>query len=144
MAIIGMERLTAPELMNELRSGGKFVTYQYCISLFIVTLKCSSHIYFIRAGQSAVIRGLPFTVLSLLLGWWGIPFGPIFTVLVLITNSLGGNDVTSNVVVGLQGMSRFRPAAGRPHGLSKGQNASGLPYSPGYTIRIDQPPEQRK
>jgi hypothetical protein len=108
-------------------------------------MKRSSDIYFIRAGESAVVRGLPYTVLSLLLGWWGFPFGPIFTVWVLITNLLGGKDVTSKVVAGLQSMGRFRQEeAGTPHGVSKDRNASASPYLPGYTIRIDQPPEQGK
>jgi hypothetical protein len=146
MAIIGIERLTAPELTKELKRGGKFVTYSYCFSCIFVTVKRSSDIYFIRAGQSAVMRGLPFTLLSFLLGWWGIPFGPIFTVWVLITNFLGGNDVTSKVVADLRTMGQFfrQEQAIMPLGGSMGQNASGPAYSPGYTINIDRPPEQRK
>ena len=145
MAIIGIERMTGPELFNELRRGGRFVTYEYCVSLIFVTMKRSSDIYFIRAGESAAIRGLRFTFLSLLFGLWGFPFGPIFTVWVIITNLLGGHDVTSKVVAGLQSMGRYRPEeAGTPHGVTKDRNAGAWPYLPGYTIRIDQPPEQGK
>jgi hypothetical protein len=98
MEIVGVENLGANELQNELQRGGKFVVYQYCISVVLVTFRRSSNIYFIRPGESAVGKGLPFTLLSLVMGWWGIPWGPIYTVGSMITNFGGGKDVTAEVV----------------------------------------------
>jgi hypothetical protein len=102
MRIVGIEGIDGQQLSLELQQGGKFVVYQYCISVLILTFKRPSDIYFLRAGQNAVAKGLGFTFLSLLLGWWGIPWGPIYTIQSLITNFQGGKDVTNDVVAGLQ------------------------------------------
>jgi len=32
------------------------------------------------------------------LGWWGIPWGPIWTISTIVTNLRGGRDVTNEVV----------------------------------------------
>lgn len=101
MRINGIEGLTATELNNELQRGAKFVTYQFCISILILTFRRSSDIYFIKAGEDAVLKGLPFTLLSLVAGWWGIPWGPIYTIQSLIKNCSGGKDVTQEVIIAL-------------------------------------------
>ena len=44
------------------------------------------------------LQGLPFTLLSLLLGWWGIPWGPIYTIQSLWVNLKGGRDVTQEIM----------------------------------------------
>lgn len=88
----------ADEINVELQRGGKFVIYQYCISLFVITFKRPSNIYFVKADESAVVKSLPFTAISLFLGWWGIPWGPIYTVGSFITNFQGGKDVTNEVL----------------------------------------------
>jgi len=49
----------------------------------------------IRRGKKGLLQGLPYTVLSLLLGWWGVPWGLIYTPLVVITNFSGGCDITA-------------------------------------------------
>jgi hypothetical protein len=101
MKIRGTENMTADQVNFELQRGGKFVLFQYCVSLLIVTFKRPSDIYFVRSGESAMGKSIPFTLISLLGGWWGIPWGPIYTVQSLITNLKGGMDVTQKVVAGL-------------------------------------------
>lgn len=96
MKILGIEGKSPAELQFEIQRGAKLVCYQYCISVIVMTFRRSSDLYFIPAGQSAVAKGLPWTLLSLVAGWWGIPWGPIFTVQSLITNFGGGKDVTAN------------------------------------------------
>ncbi len=98
MQINGLENISQQQLDQEIARGGKFVIYDYCISLLIITLKRSSGVYFIRAGESAVTKGLGFTVLTLVLGWWGFPWGPIYTIASLYTNFRGGRDVTHELV----------------------------------------------
>jgi hypothetical protein len=63
-----------------------------------VTFRRVSHVYFLRQGESAVTKGLPFTLLSLVAGWWGIPWGPIYTIQSVYNNSRGGKDVTESVL----------------------------------------------
>lgn len=94
MKIIGIEGLSLGEIDDELQNGGKFVIYQYCISIIIMSFKRGSNIYFVRAGESAFAKGFKYTLLSLVLGWWGIPWGPIYTIGTVITNCRGGKDVT--------------------------------------------------
>ena len=99
--IQGMQGLTAGELNFELQRGAKFVMYQYCISVLVMTFRRSSDIYFLRAGQNAVVKGLPFTLVTLVLGWWGFPWGPIWSVTTMYTNFRGGKDVTNEVIASL-------------------------------------------
>lgn len=101
MTIKGVEGLTVGEVQDQIRQGGKFVVFGYCMSFIVLSLKRSSDITFVRAGQSAVVAGLPFTVLSLFLGWWGFPWGLIYTPMVLIQNLGGGTDVTAQVMSSL-------------------------------------------
>ena len=93
-------------LQQELQQGGKFVMYQYCISLLIITFKRSSNIYFISHSENAVVKGLPFTLLSLVLGWWGIPWGPIYTIQSIWVNFKGGKDVTQEVAASIMASSQ--------------------------------------
>lgn len=97
--IIGLEDIkSGGELQQEIQQGGKFVMFQYCISILVLTFKRSSNIYFIRHEENAALKSLPFTLLSLVLGWWGIPWGPIYTVQSVWVNFKGGRDVTSEVL----------------------------------------------
>jgi hypothetical protein len=98
MKIIGIEGMSNMELQMELQRGGKFVTFQYCISILVMTFKRRSNIYFIKADENAIVKGLPFTLLSLFLGWWGIPWGIIYTIETLGINFKGGRDVTQQVI----------------------------------------------
>lgn len=86
------------EIAFEIQRGGRFVVYQYCISLVFITFRRNSPVRFVRAGESAVTAGLPFTLLSLALGWWGIPFGIIYTPTVIYRNLKGGTDVTAAII----------------------------------------------
>ena len=102
MNINGIEGMTGEQLAIELELGGRFVVYEYCISIILMTFKRPSDIYFIRVGEGAAARGLGFTLLTLFLGWWAIPWGPIYTIGALFTNLSGGRDVTAEVVASLQ------------------------------------------
>src|ERR1051325_7692003 len=100
--IVGLEDIrSSGQLQQEIGQGGKFVMYQYCISLLVITFRRSSKIYFISHEQNAILKGLPFTLLSLVLGWWGIPWGPIYTIHSLWVNFNGGKDVTKEVVASM-------------------------------------------
>jgi hypothetical protein len=97
--------MTHQQLDEELRRGGRFVVFQYCISVLVMSFKRSSNIHFIPAGGSAAGKGAPFVALSLVAGWWGIPWGPIWTIGTVFKNLSGGVDVTGDVV------NALRPAA---------------------------------
>ena len=105
MKILGTEGMTVTEINDELSRGARFVLYQYCVSVIIMTFKRSSDIYFVKSHENAVVKGLSWTLLSSLLGWWGIPWGPIYTVGSLATNLKGGKDVTKEVLRSLNNQS---------------------------------------
>jgi hypothetical protein len=100
--IRGIEGMKHGELDFEIQRGAKFVLFQYCISIVILTFRRPSDIYFLRLGENPVVKGLPFTLLSLVAGWWGIPWGPIYTIQSVYNNSCGGKDVTQAVVNSLR------------------------------------------
>jgi hypothetical protein len=97
MAIIGIGHLSREELAKQIDSGAKFVYYQYCFSLLIVSFRRSTDIYFIPPGKSPVPSGIPWTILSFFVGWWGIPWGLIYTPMVIAKNLSGGIDVTAQI-----------------------------------------------
>jgi hypothetical protein len=104
--IRGIEGMKHGELDFEIQRGAKFVLFQYCISVVVLTFRRPSDIYFLRQGENAMVKGLPFTLLSLVAGWWGIPWGPIYTIQSVYNNSRGGKDVTQAVVKFADGASR--------------------------------------
>ena len=97
MQIQGIEGMTTGQVEFELQRGAKFVFYYYCISLLVITFRRPSSIYFLRAGESAVVKSLPWTLLTVVAGWWGIPWGPIYSIQSLFINFKGGKDVTAEV-----------------------------------------------
>ncbi len=102
MKIRGIGGLAISSIQNEVANGGKFVVYTYCISILVLSFKRPSPIYFIKSDESDVAKGLPFSLISLLLGWWGIPWGIIYTLGSVTTNFGGGKDVTADAMAALQ------------------------------------------
>jgi hypothetical protein len=98
MQIHGIAGLTPDAMKRELERGGRFVVFEYCISVIIATARRSTDPYFLRAGELGLARGLPFSLLSFVVGWWGIPWGLVYTPLVLVTNFSGGRDVTGEII----------------------------------------------
>lgn len=96
--IINIDGLTMNDINSEIKYGAKFVVFQYCISIFILTFKRSSDIYFIKSGCSTLKHSIGYTLISLVFGWWGIPWGPIYTIGSVFTNLMGGKDITQEVM----------------------------------------------
>ena len=98
MKVRGIDGLSAEQVQQLINEGGRFVVYQYCISILILTFRRSSDAFLIRNGESAISKNAIFTATSLLLGWWGIPWGPIYTVGSVVNNLRGGKNVTREVM----------------------------------------------
>jgi hypothetical protein len=56
------------------------VRYPYVISLVFVTLRYESGVHLVRTADGRYLRSIPYLLTSLLLGWWGVPWGPLLTV----------------------------------------------------------------
>src|SRR5258708_20493053 len=110
MKVHGIEGMSPDQIVFEIDRGGKFVFYRYCISVLILTFRRSSDIYFIPRGVGAVSKGLPWTMVTVALGWWGIPWGPIWSVQSLLTNFQGSADLTGYIYAHVRPCVRLPPA----------------------------------
>lgn len=93
----------AAPLVYEIRNGKRLVVYQYAVSAIVVSLLRPSKIEVIGAHESRFLRGLKYSGISLIAGWWGIPAGPIFTIASIVRNCRGGIDITAAVLEVLKG-----------------------------------------
>jgi hypothetical protein len=100
--IKGIDGMSPQELTLEINRGGKFVCYRYCFSALIVTVMQGTDVYFVGASENRVVKGLPWSLLTLVAGWWGIPWGPIRSIHSLWINFRGGQDLTATVVNALR------------------------------------------
>ena len=104
--ILGNRALTATEINFELDRGGRFIVFQYCISIIFRSYKCTSKIYLVKPGDNLILKGLPFTIIASLRGMWGIPWGPIWTIESIFTNFRGGRNITAEVLTTLNAAPR--------------------------------------
>lgn len=101
MEIKGIENMTYGELYDDIDKGGKFVIFTYAISIVVMTFKRPSEtIYYVKSNESAISYGWPYLLITILLGWWGIPFGPIYSIGSIVT-SFKGDNVTNDVLKAL-------------------------------------------
>ncbi|MBP6661129.1 MAG: hypothetical protein KA174_10620 [Chitinophagales bacterium] len=96
--IKNIEGLTVDDINKELDRGAKFIYFSYTISILVMTFRRSSSIYFVSGGESHWSYSWKYTLISLLFGWWGIPWGFIYTPMSIISNISGGKDVTQSVL----------------------------------------------
>jgi len=98
MKIEGIDNMTYGELYSDIEKGGKFVIYTYVISIIVMTFKRSSKtIYYVKSNESPIHYGWMYLLITLFLGWWGIPFGPIYSI-GSIVDAFTGNDITEDVL----------------------------------------------
>ncbi len=108
MRIKNVDGLSAAELQQQVSEGGRFVYFAYTISIIFVTFRDVSGVYLIRPGENTKGKSILYTIVSFLLGWWGIPWGPKYTVGALRTNFKGGKDVTDEVMDVIAGYLLFK------------------------------------
>ncbi len=89
-----LDARTAGEVRAEIERGARIVTYTWCVSLVVLTITRNTRPYLIRAGCAPRTAGLPWAILTLLLGWWGLPWGLINTPRALWKTLRGGTDLT--------------------------------------------------
>jgi hypothetical protein len=112
MQIQGAEGMSPENIRDEIDRGGRLVIYTYCVSILVLTFKRPTEIRLVKAGQSPAVASWPYVFSTLLFGWWGIPWGPIYTIECLYRNLSGGLDVTNEVLAQLAPTTT--PPAGRP------------------------------
>jgi hypothetical protein len=73
--------------------GGKLIRYRWVWSVILFS-SMQSAVVLVKPGEGKLKSGLPYTGRSLLLGLWGLPVGTVFSLVAIVINSLGGEDVT--------------------------------------------------
>ena len=108
MEIKGIEGMTLDEIEDEVEDGGKFVIFIWVISVLILTFKRTTDIHYIPPGHGTFSKSIGPTLLSCVIGWWGFPWGVIYTLQAIFTNLGGGKDVTDEVMDSLTHKPRRR------------------------------------
>ena len=98
LGISNFYSMTPSDLDDQLSTGGRFVVFDYCISLIFLTLNRSSHFYFVSSQQSSFRHSIKYSLIALIAGWWGLPWGPIRTITSVTSNFKGGRDVTDSLL----------------------------------------------
>jgi len=73
---------------------------RYCIvySFIFFTRKTYSN-YVIRNSNKSIITGIASTLSSLLVGWWGLPWGPIYTIQSVFINISNQEAITVGDII---------------------------------------------
>ncbi len=66
------------------------VRFEVCYSVVVATVRWQSAPRDTRSPWHRVWLGLPYTLASLALGPWGVPWGPVWTAVAVWTNLTGG------------------------------------------------------
>jgi hypothetical protein len=134
MQINGIEGMSADQIRQEVRNGGRFVIFQYVISILIMSFNRPSDIYFVRADEKSWNKGIGHTILSFFLGWWGFPWGLIYTPMAIYTNLMGGKDVTNEVLSSIGQSSPPQTAGSGGYNIPGTHTSGGDTANGGYNI----------
>lgn len=82
--------------------------YQGCVSFILFTTRFRSR--YVIDGRGGAEVNLAFTTLSFLLGWWGLPWGLLFTPQAIYRNLRGGHkkyvsEILPNIDAEIEGLS---------------------------------------
>lgn len=98
--------MTIGQVEDDILRGGRFRTFSWNFSIVVMSFKRGSSLTYVRSDQWTGTKAFPYTLVSLVVGWWGIPFGIFFTIATLYRNALGGYDNTTDVLNALVGPQR--------------------------------------
>lgn len=78
----------------EIKPETEMVAYTYVISILVMTFRRSTRYYFKEAEREKAFAAKILCILcNLLVGWWGIPWGPIWTIKETFCNVINSNTV---------------------------------------------------
>ena len=89
--------LEPDDLRRAFRAGARCVRYDYAVSCVVLTMQFQSKVHLVRSSDGLYGRGIPYMFVSLLLGPWALPWGPLVTMQSIWDNFRGGHDVTQEI-----------------------------------------------
>lgn len=102
----GTQGMTIGQIEDDILRGGRFRVFMWNFSIIVMSFQRGSAVRYYRSGESCGLAAWGYTLLSILIGPWGIPWGIFFTFHTIYKNCLGGKDVTSEVLAGILGPQR--------------------------------------
>jgi hypothetical protein len=100
--IQGVRGMTIAAVRSAVSGGARFRAFPYCESWLIVSFRRISDPVLVKPGEAMLRAGGTQVLHSLLFGWWGFPWGPIWTVSTIWRTLHGGIDVTDAVMADLE------------------------------------------
>jgi hypothetical protein len=133
--IKNIEGLSVSQIRQMVDQGGRFVVFPYTVSIVVATFKRGSSIYFVRPGEKSIKHSYKHVLVNSTLGWWGIPWGPIYTIGSMYHQISGGKDVTPEVMSHLiQNDPEANTSTYNINGVTSSNRASGSADAPTYNI----------
>ena len=102
----GARPLFPEEVRARVVAGARLVRFEFCASLLFFTLRRQSPVYLTETWQQRYLRGLGYSLLTLLSGPWAVPWGLILTPRAIWVNLTGGVDETAAVLAHLDDRTR--------------------------------------
>jgi hypothetical protein len=94
--------LSLDALKKKVEQGSRFIVLPYCISvLFAITLRRFSPAILIHHDEELEVYQRKYKLITWLLGWWGFPWGPVYSLRYLKVIKSGGIDVTEEVILNI-------------------------------------------
>ena len=98
--------------------GTRFVTLPYVVSIVIMTSQRNlGGIHEVRTGRWPVGEMVQAALVTVFFGWWGLPFGPLYSLLSCFYLCIGGRDATREILektVGREEARRILLTAKKP------------------------------
>jgi hypothetical protein len=99
----GGRPLCAEEVRSRVTAGARLVRFELCVSALVFTLRRQTEVYLTDSRRQRTLRGLRYSLASLLLGPWGVPWGLVWTPWAVWVNLTGGVDETDATLALLEG-----------------------------------------
>ncbi|MBR8536870.1 hypothetical protein KDU71_14945 [Carboxylicivirga sediminis] len=90
--------LTIEELKYKVENGYRFKAFQYCFSPIFATYYPFSPAFLLKDGETGKPQIRKYNMISAIFGWWGVPYGPLYTIRSMRFNLKGGLDVTDDIL----------------------------------------------
>lgn len=68
----------------------EIVQFETCMSFLFISSRMSSRFY-IKGYHNTKLIGSIYSLIAIIFGWWGLPWGPIYTIKSIVKNTKGGN-----------------------------------------------------
>ena len=104
--VAGTEGMSIQQIEDDVLRGGRFRVFLWNFSVIVMSFQRSSALRYYRSNQSCGAAAWGWTLLSSVIGWWGIPWGIFFTFHTIYRNCMGGKDLTPEILAAFVGQQR--------------------------------------